>query len=177
MFEIGWSELLVIGVVALIVVGPKELPILLRTIGKYVGLIKRQAEEFRAQFAEAMQQAELDQLRKDVSDIKSGAEETLRDVKRSFDEGFEDKPLASTDTSPSEAPDAAKLVQGPPDPAEDFEAWNRRILKAEAAAKGDVPHLNGVETVPAAGERTHANSTGDTAPESGASHPAAKSEA
>lgn len=176
MFEIGWSELLVIGVVALIVVGPKELPVLLRTIGKYVGMIKRQAEEFRAQFAEAMQQAELDQLRKDVSDIKSGAEETLRDVKRSFDEGFEDKPLATKDPSSPEASDAAKSLQGA-EPADDFEAWNQRILKAEAAGKGDVAHLNGAEMVPPAAERPPASSPGDAAPESGSAQPTVKSEA
>ncbi|MEL6872331.1 MAG: Sec-independent protein translocase protein TatB, partial [Pseudomonadota bacterium] len=48
MLDIGWTELLVIGVVALLVVGPKELPGLLRTIGRYVGMIRRQANEFRA---------------------------------------------------------------------------------------------------------------------------------
>ena len=45
MFDIGWTELVVIGVVALLVVGPKELPALLRTIGRYMGMVKRQANE------------------------------------------------------------------------------------------------------------------------------------
>ncbi len=85
MFDVSWQELLVIGVVALLVVGPKELPTLLRTVGKYVGLIKRQASEFRAQFDEAMRESELAQLKQDVENIKTDAENTLRDVERTVD--------------------------------------------------------------------------------------------
>jgi sec-independent protein translocase protein TatB len=85
MFDVAWQEILVVGIVALIVVGPKELPTLLRTIGKYVGLIKRQASEFRAQFDEAMRESEIEQLRKDVENIKTSAESSLRDVERSVD--------------------------------------------------------------------------------------------
>ena len=90
MFEISWSEILVIGVVALIVVGPKELPTLLRTVGKYMGIIKRQAAEFRAQFDEAMRESELDQIRKDMESIKSDAESTLRDASRSVQTHMDD---------------------------------------------------------------------------------------
>ncbi|MEO1793174.1 MAG: Sec-independent protein translocase protein TatB [Pseudomonadota bacterium] len=80
MLDIGWTELLVIGVVALLVVGPKELPGLLRTIGRYVGMIKRQAGEFRAQFDEAIKDTELDELKRDVESIRDDARATLRDV-------------------------------------------------------------------------------------------------
>ncbi len=48
MFDITSSKLLLLGIVALFVVGPKELPALLRTVGKYMGMIRRQAAEFRA---------------------------------------------------------------------------------------------------------------------------------
>ena len=65
MFDITSSKLLLLGIVALIVIGPKDLPVLLRTIGKYVGIIKRQAAEFRSQFEEAVRESELDQLKKD----------------------------------------------------------------------------------------------------------------
>ena len=86
MFDfVSWSELLVVGIVALVVVGPKELPVLMRTIGKYLGMIKRQASEFRAQFDEAMRDSELEQLKKDVEKIKTDTESTLRDVERSVD--------------------------------------------------------------------------------------------
>ena len=59
MFDITSSKLLILGIVALLVIGPKDLPALLRTIGKYMGIIKRQAAEFRAQFDEAMRESEL----------------------------------------------------------------------------------------------------------------------
>ena len=59
MFDITSSKLLILGIVALLVIGPKDLPALLRTIGKYMGIIKRQAADFRAQFDEAMRESEL----------------------------------------------------------------------------------------------------------------------
>jgi sec-independent protein translocase protein TatB len=86
MFDISWQEILVVGIVALIVVGPKELPTLLRTVGKYVGLIKRQAAEFRAQFDDAMRESELDQLKKDVEKLKEDTENSIRDVERNVDQ-------------------------------------------------------------------------------------------
>ena len=54
MFDIGWSELLVIAVVAIIVVGPKDLPRLMRTFGHYAGRLRRAAAEFQRQFEEAV---------------------------------------------------------------------------------------------------------------------------
>lgn len=49
MFDIGWTEMLVLGIVALLVVGPKELPSMLRTIGRYVGRMRDMANQFRSQ--------------------------------------------------------------------------------------------------------------------------------
>ena len=54
MFDIGWSELLVIGVVALIAIGPKELPGVLRAMGHWMGKVRRMASDFQDQFREAM---------------------------------------------------------------------------------------------------------------------------
>ena len=68
MFDIGWSELVVIGVVALIVIGPKELPAVLRTVGQWMGKIRRMASEFQGQFQEAMREAEIADLKKQVDD-------------------------------------------------------------------------------------------------------------
>src|SRR5215471_12981446 len=70
MFDFTSSKLLILGIVALLVIGPKDLPALLRTVGKYVGIIKRQAAEFRAQFDEAMRESELAELRKSVESIQ-----------------------------------------------------------------------------------------------------------
>jgi sec-independent protein translocase protein TatB len=83
MFDITSSKLLLLGIVALIVIGPKDLPVLLRTIGKYVGIIKRQAADFRAQFDEAIRESELDQLKKDVESMGQEAEASMREAERS----------------------------------------------------------------------------------------------
>ena len=71
MFDIGWSELLVIGVVALIAIGPKELPGVLRTVGHWMGKIRRMASEFQGQFQEAMREAEIADLKKQFDDMTS----------------------------------------------------------------------------------------------------------
>ena len=72
-FDIGWSELVVIGVVALIAIGPKELPTVLRTLGQYMGKIKRMSAEFQGQFQEAMREAEMSDLKQQAEDIQSTA--------------------------------------------------------------------------------------------------------
>jgi sec-independent protein translocase protein TatB len=69
MFDISAGELIIIGVVALVVIGPKELPGVLRTVGQAVAKIRRMAGEFQSQFSDAMREAELDQAKKSVEDI------------------------------------------------------------------------------------------------------------
>jgi sec-independent protein translocase protein TatB len=95
MFDIGWSELLVIGVVALIAIGPKELPGVLRAIGHWMGKIRRMASEFQGQFQEAMREAEMADLKKQVDDMTSAATDftnydPLRDVREEIDKVNED---------------------------------------------------------------------------------------
>src|SRR6185369_14439093 len=70
--EIGASELLVIAAVALIVVGPKDLPVLLRRLGQFVAKLRGMASEFRASFDEMARQSELDDLRKEVEAMRRG---------------------------------------------------------------------------------------------------------
>jgi sec-independent protein translocase protein TatB len=69
MFDIAWSEMLVIGAVALVVIGPKDLPKALRSVGEMVGKVKRMAAEFQGQFSDAMREAELHDLKKQVEDV------------------------------------------------------------------------------------------------------------
>jgi sec-independent protein translocase protein TatB len=73
MFDIGWSEIVVIGVVALIVIGPKELPAVLRAIGQWTTKIRRMAGEFQSQFQEAMREAEMSDLKKQVDELGDSA--------------------------------------------------------------------------------------------------------
>jgi sec-independent protein translocase protein TatB len=71
MFGLNWGELVVIGIVALIAIGPKELPTVLRTIGHWVGKVRRMANEFQGQFQEALREAELSDLQKHAEDLTS----------------------------------------------------------------------------------------------------------
>ena len=71
MFNFGWGELVVIGIVALIAIGPKELPTVLRMIGQWTGKIRRMANEFQGQFQEALREAELGDLKKHAEDLTS----------------------------------------------------------------------------------------------------------
>lgn len=71
MFEIGWVELLVIAVVLIVVVGPKDLPGMLRTFGRTTSQMRRMAGDFRRQFDEALKEAELDEVRKAAGDLKA----------------------------------------------------------------------------------------------------------
>jgi sec-independent protein translocase protein TatB len=70
--EIGMSELVVIAIVALIVVGPKDLPMLLRRFGQFMAKLRGMASEFRASFDEMARQSELDDLRKEVEAMRRG---------------------------------------------------------------------------------------------------------
>jgi sec-independent protein translocase protein TatB len=69
MFDIGWSELMVIAVVALVVIGPKDLPRAMRIVGKWTGRMKKMAREFQGQFNEALREAELEDVKKGVEAI------------------------------------------------------------------------------------------------------------
>lgn len=69
MFDIGWSEMLVVGVVALVVIGPKELPQALRAAGRMVGKARGIAGEFRQHWEDAMREAELDEIRRKAEDM------------------------------------------------------------------------------------------------------------
>ena len=73
MFDIGWSELVVIGVVALIAIGPKELPGVLRMVGQWIGKARRMAGEFQGQFQEAMREAEVADVKKQFDDVSQAA--------------------------------------------------------------------------------------------------------
>lgn len=75
MFDIGWSELVVIGVVALIAIGPKELPGVLRMVGQWMGKARRMAAEFQGQFNEAMREAEMADIKKTFDDASSAAKD------------------------------------------------------------------------------------------------------
>lgn len=114
MFDIAWSELLVVAIVALVVIGPKELPGLLRTLGRTVGVLRRHAEEFRRQFDESVREAggedlkrEIDQLRTNnpLSQIRNTIEDAAREVTH--------PPLTFESPSPPPATSAEPVAAAP----------------------------------------------------------------
>ena len=69
MFDLSWTELLVVAGIAIIVVGPKDLPGALRAIGRWVGKAKRMARDFQNQFNEALRETEVDTLKKEIESV------------------------------------------------------------------------------------------------------------
>lgn len=123
MFDLGWSKILILAVVAIVVVGPKELPSLLRTLGQFIAQLRRHAAEFRAQFDEAMRSTELDQIRRDVEAIKSDAtasiqgigktlEQDLAEAKASVEQAVETKPPEPPAIEAASTPNASEHVNG-----------------------------------------------------------------
>jgi sec-independent protein translocase protein TatB len=91
MFDFDASKLLIIGVVALVVIGPKDLPRVLRQVGQMVGKLRRMAAEFQGQFMDAMKEADLADLQKEVSKLKDTASldvnfNPVHDVRKSLTE-------------------------------------------------------------------------------------------
>jgi sec-independent protein translocase protein TatB len=116
MFDIGWSEYALIAVVALIAIGPKELPGVLRMVGQWVGKARKMATEFQGQFREAMREAEMADLKKSFDEVKeaasgftSGGIMTSLQNQATSALGIDEKPATSAETpSPSvEAPPEA----------------------------------------------------------------------
>ncbi|MFM2282062.1 MAG: hypothetical protein RLZZ444_4293 [Pseudomonadota bacterium] len=81
MLEVGWSEILVIALILIIVVGPKDLPGMLRNFGRMASRVRSMANEFKGQFDEAIREAELDDVRKGMSEVsKLNPANSLRDA-------------------------------------------------------------------------------------------------
>src|SRR5215475_9763194 len=107
MFDIGWGELLLIGAVALIAIGPKELPGALRALGQWMGKIRRMASEFQNQFHEAMREAELAELKKEVDDVAAKAQsyahfDPVEDIRKDIEKAV--GPPPSLDSPPPQTP-------------------------------------------------------------------------
>lgn len=109
MFDFSWGEVLMIGAVALIVIGPKELPAALRTVGRMIGKVKRMASEFQGQFNEALREADLDKVRKDVEGMSRAASGGFNPVKTIRDEmkSAIDKPGVAAVAASASASNAA----------------------------------------------------------------------
>jgi sec-independent protein translocase protein TatB len=120
MFDIGWSELVLIGVVALVAIGPKELPGVLRMVGQWMGKARKMAAEFQGQFQEAMREAEMADLKKSFDEVKEAASgfagnnlmtSLQKDVSDALRVDALDKPAETTTTAAVEAPATSTEAQ------------------------------------------------------------------
>jgi sec-independent protein translocase protein TatB len=154
MFDIGWSELVVIAVVALIAIGPKELPGVLRMVGQWMGKARKMAAEFQGQFQEAMREAEMADLKKSFDEVREAASgltsggglmtSLQKDVTDALRIDDVDKPAETTATEPPpapttpEAPTPETLVE-----ATAHEASEPLALTSELQPQDNAPDTSG----------------------------------
>jgi len=120
MFDLGWSELMVIAVIAIIVIGPKDLPKTLRTIGRWVGKARAVAREFQSSMEDLARESDLDELRKDLKsttefDIKNEIEKSI-DPSGTLDGAFDLPNEIEVPADP--APEPAIAAESAAEPAE-----------------------------------------------------------
>ncbi|MBB1094303.1 Sec-independent protein translocase protein TatB [Rhodopseudomonas pseudopalustris] len=166
MFDIGWSELVVIGVVALIAIGPKELPGVLRTIGQWMGKARKLASEFQGQFQEAMREAEMADLKKSFDEVKEATTglSTNNMLTKLSDDVASAMAIDKKDTI--DTPPVMPTTPEPPTPETFIEAETHQAtagaplaIVSEAQAASTAGH----STLPVPAE-THALATPDLAP-------------
>ena len=97
MFDIGWSELLVIGVVALIVVGPKDLPVMFRTLGRFTGKARAMAREFTSAMNAAADEAGMTDLDRNLRDLANPRAAGMRRVQEAADAFEKWDPMGAKD--------------------------------------------------------------------------------
>jgi sec-independent protein translocase protein TatB len=155
MFDISWTEFLLIGIVALIVIGPKELPAVMRGLGQWTRKIRSLAADFQNQFHEAMREAEMADLKKQVDDVAQDIKQydPLKDVRADVEAIGKDLDTApdkssqkdlTKETEP-ESPAAASPAKELPIPEAAAELRDKEIIGAgagvapEAAAESSSP--------------------------------------
>lgn len=154
MFDIGWGELLVVGIVALIAIGPKELPAVMRSLGHWMGKIRRMASEFQGQFQEALREAEMDDLKKQAEELTSAVTDAttfdpLVDIDN--DGGVDTDPDFDTAEPKKLSPDDSEPEKSEPtttaEAAETEEASQNVASEPEKPSDIDVPPAKPPEPV------------------------------
>ena len=134
---VGGLEIVVIALVALIVVGPKDLPMLLRKVGQFVGRARKMANEFRASFDDMARQSELDDLRKEVEALRTGQMTSIgKDTSRVFKDIDADLRSSPTTKAVTQVPPMTEPAATPADAEADPEpAPKPRKPRSKAPAK------------------------------------------
>ena len=155
MFDIGWGELLVIGIVALVVIGPKDLPKVLRTVGQAMTKVRRMASEFQGTFQEAMREAELADLKKEAEKLMDTA--TSGNPLNQFEKIGEDLQQAIDKPATSASADPGAIAAQP-------EPIGAGQMPPVAAAAPVVPPELEQQPAPAAATEPAPAETADTEP-------------
>ena len=114
MFDIGWDELLLIGLVALVVIGPKDLPAVLRTLGNWVARARNLAGEFRSHVDDMMREAQVDEMKREFSDMARPPE--FKEIEDHLMIG-NTPPTASPAADTTEVSPPPETAEGPVEPA------------------------------------------------------------
>jgi sec-independent protein translocase protein TatB len=143
MFDIGWSELMVIAVVALIAIGPKELPGVLRSVGQWIGKARKMAAEFQGQFQEAMREAEMADIKKSFDEVKDAATGLASgNIMTSLQKDVSDSLQIPSLDKPAEAPvdaQVASVIEEPVTPTTPAEPTPTTFVEAETHAAANEP--------------------------------------
>lgn len=128
MFDIGWTEMALIAAVAIIVIGPKDLPLALRTVGQWMGKLRAMAREFQGSVDEMIREAEIDKLKKDVEeaanklDVTKEIQATTAEIEKSLEmpaiemDPLKDPPKApEAGTATAPEPPVQSVAAPPPD--------------------------------------------------------------
>jgi sec-independent protein translocase protein TatB len=134
MLDIGWSELLVVAIVAIVVVGPKDLPKLMRTVGFYVGKARRAAADFQRQFNEAIAESEADEVRKNLEAIRANMG-PAPDLSQPIGKPLMTGPSAASETDFVTPPETTAAEPALPEPPAEKKSAKKTPAKKKAPAK------------------------------------------
>ena len=174
MFELGWQELIILMLIALIVVGPKDLPRIVKTAGQWMGKARGYARDFQRTIEEAADATEIDAIKKEIDeanrelstakrDVNEGADAVKRDVAESTDSMNK---MLNEDVAPSSGAAAAKPNGGEPPGAE---ADGGQAETAASAAESAPAAAQAAQAAPAAPAAETQGDGADGSPARGAS--------
>lgn len=162
MFDIGWPELLMVAIVMILVVGPKDLPGMLRAFGKTVKKYRGMARDFQSQFNEALEEAELDELRNTVDSAKKL--NPINQIKDTVNEAIDEvTPVKPWVPKPEEISDVARSVGKKPAAKTAAAKKATSTAKKPAAASKTSTARKAASKAPAAKTASKATTTKTTA--------------
>lgn len=135
MLDIGWSEMLVIAVVAIVVIGPKDLPRTLRIVGRWIGKARAMAREFQNSLDDIVRETELDEIKKQITEVSDF------DIRGEIEHSFEDPASASAESGTSAATEEAGsgASQAEPEPRDQAPAVDGATATGAQDTVDDAP--------------------------------------